>query len=185
MHIGSAGDAFVDRGDKAARAAGVKEEGGQWDDEGIIGTMTTKTKKNTNDTLPQAKTLLDAMATTNENDSLPAAKTNANNTATMQRKRVMTITIDNPPTTSLAPAAVGTMRQTPVPAHPLLLAATTMNDNANASADYSRPPTPPQLMAPKAKEERCDAALAMALIATALPKEDDDSDDDEGGGGKN
>ena len=38
-------------------------------------------------------------------------------------------------------------------------------------------------MAPKAKEERCNAALAMALIATAPPKEDeedDDDDDDEG-----
>ena len=34
-------------------------------------------------------------------------------------------------------------------------------------------------MAPNAKEERCNAALAMALIATALPKEDDDNDDDE------
>jgi len=36
-------------------------------------------------------------------------------------------------------------------------------------------------MALKAKEERCDAALAMALIATAPPEEDDDDDDDEGG----
>ena len=38
-------------------------------------------------------------------------------------------------------------------------------------------------MAPNAKEERCNAALAMALIATAPPKEDeedDDDDDDEG-----
>ena len=35
-------------------------------------------------------------------------------------------------------------------------------------------------MAPKAKEERCNAALEMALIATAPPKEDDDYDDDEG-----
>ena len=33
-------------------------------------------------------------------------------------------------------------------------------------------------MAPKAKEERCNAALAMALIATAPPKEDEDDDDD-------
>ena len=30
----------------------------------------------------------------------------------------------------------------------------------------------------KAKEERCDAALAMALIVTALPEEDDDYDDE-------
>ena len=30
----------------------------------------------------------------------------------------------------------------------------------------------------KAKEERCDAALAMALIATALPEEDDDYGDE-------
>ena len=34
-------------------------------------------------------------------------------------------------------------------------------------------------MAPKAKEERCNAALAMALIATAPPKEDEDEDDDD------
>ena len=33
-------------------------------------------------------------------------------------------------------------------------------------------------MAPNAKEERCNAALAMALIATALPEEDDDYDDE-------
>ena len=33
-------------------------------------------------------------------------------------------------------------------------------------------------MAPNAKEERCNAALAMALIATALSEEDDDDDDD-------
>ena len=36
-------------------------------------------------------------------------------------------------------------------------------------------------MTHKAKEERCDAALAMALIATALPEEEDDDYDDEGG----
>ena len=34
-------------------------------------------------------------------------------------------------------------------------------------------------MAPNAKEERCNAALAMALIATAPPKEDEDDDDDD------
>ena len=36
-------------------------------------------------------------------------------------------------------------------------------------------------MAPNAKEERCNAALAMALIATALSEEDDDDDDDDDG----
>ena len=39
-------------------------------------------------------------------------------------------------------------------------------------------------MAPKAKEERCNAALAMALIATAPPKEDEDDDDDDEGEAK-
>ena len=35
-------------------------------------------------------------------------------------------------------------------------------------------------MAPKAKEERCGAALAMALIATTPPEDDDDDDDGRG-----
>ena len=34
-------------------------------------------------------------------------------------------------------------------------------------------------MAPNAKEERCNATLAMALIATAPPKEDEDDDNDD------